>query len=109
MDLLIGIIGGAILSWVITHYYYLKSSIQPPEWAKPIIAKLPKEPPTKEKLVELFQEALDAGEAEFDPIFGYVRLRQKISKRKASGMITPLSYTFIAPIAAGAIQQKFKY
>jgi hypothetical protein len=72
MDLVIGIFAGAILSLIITHYYYRKSSKQPPEWAKPFIERLPNEPPTKEKLIELFQEALDKGEAKIDPIFGYV-------------------------------------
>jgi len=38
--------------------------------------EIAKEPPTKEKLIELFQEALDTGEAEIDPIFGYVACPQ---------------------------------
>lgn len=76
MDLLIGIVGGAVLSWIIAHSYYRKSSKEPPDWAKPIIAKLPDEPPTKEKLIELFQDSLDKGEAEIDPIFGYVACPQ---------------------------------
>ena len=63
----------------ITHIYYKKSSITPPEWAKPIIAQLPDEKPTMEKLIELFQDALDKGEAEIDPIdpiFGHAACPQ---------------------------------
>jgi|WetSurSiteA1Bulk_404760.scaffolds.fasta_scaffold527918_1 hypothetical protein len=64
LGLIIGIIGGAAFSWLISHIYYKKSSVQIPDWAKPIIERLPEEPPTKEKLLELFQDALDQGEVE---------------------------------------------
>jgi RNase P subunit RPR2 len=72
VELVIGIVGGALFSWLITYLFYKKSSVQIPEWAKPIIERLPEEPPTKEKLLELFQDALDKGEVEIDPVIGYV-------------------------------------
>jgi hypothetical protein len=75
MELLIGILGvlaGGILSWVITYSYYRKASREIPDWAKPIVERLPQSPPTKEQLLELFQDALDKGEINPDPIFGYV-------------------------------------
>jgi rubredoxin len=76
IELFIGIVAGAVISWAIAHAYYKKSSTEPPDWAKPIIAKLPEEPPSQEKLVELFQDALDKGEAEIDPITGYAACPQ---------------------------------
>ena len=72
VELLVGIVGGAVLSWLISYIYYKKSSVQIPDWAKPIIKRLPEEPPTKDKLLELFQDALDKGEVEVDPVVGYV-------------------------------------
>lgn len=71
-ELFIGIVGGAIFSWVISHIYYKKSSKQIPDWAKPIIAKLPEEQPTKDKLLELFQDALDKKDVHVDPLIGHV-------------------------------------
>ena len=72
LELVIGLIGGGVFSWLISHIYYKKSSIQIPDWAKPIIERLPQEQPTKEKLLELFQDALDKGEVEIDSVVGYV-------------------------------------
>ena len=76
IELLIGIFAGALLSWFITHVYHKKSSNEPPEWAKPFIAKLPDEPPTKEKLLELFQNALDTGKVTIDYDIGCVACPQ---------------------------------
>ena len=70
--LLVGLLGGAILSWAIAHVYYRKASTEVPEWAKPIVANLPQERPTREKLLELFQEAMDTGVAKPDTAFGHV-------------------------------------
>jgi rubredoxin len=72
LELVIGLISGAVFSWLISHIYYKKSSVQIPDWAKPIIERLPEKPPTKEKLLELFQDALDKGEVEIDSVVGYV-------------------------------------
>ena len=72
IELLVGIVGGGVLSWLISHIYYKKSSVKIPEWAKPIIERLPEEPPTNDRLLEIFQDALNRGEVEVDPIVGYV-------------------------------------
>lgn len=72
IELLVGAILGGGISWFVTHIYYRKSSTVVPEWAKPIIERLPEEPPTKERLLELFQDALDKGEIVPHPEFGYV-------------------------------------
>jgi RNase P subunit RPR2 len=72
LELIVGLVGGAAFSWLISHIYNKKSSAQIPEWAKPIIEKFPEKPPTKEELLNLFQDALDKGEVELDPVVGYV-------------------------------------
>jgi hypothetical protein len=41
MQLLIGIVGGGLISWFITHLYYKKSEIKVPPWAEEIIDRLP--------------------------------------------------------------------
>lgn len=63
---------GAAFSWLITHLYYRKSSSQVPEWAKPLIEKLPDTPPTKEKLLELVQEYLNRGEVVVNEPTGHI-------------------------------------
>jgi hypothetical protein len=72
VELLIGAILGGILSWVITHIYYKKSSKEIPDWAKPIIKKLPQSKPTRAKLLKLFQDALNTGDIIADPMLGHV-------------------------------------
>jgi len=65
-------VAGGLLSWLITRHYYRKSSIDVPEWAKPILRSLPQNPPSKEKLLELFQAALQRGDVAPDPVLGHV-------------------------------------
>src|SRR5215471_2616808 len=65
-------VAGGLLSWLITRHYYRKSSIDVPEWAKPILRSLPQNPPSKEKLLELFQDALQRGDVAPDPVLGHV-------------------------------------
>jgi hypothetical protein len=72
IELIVGIVAGGLLSWVITYVYYRKSSVDVPEWAKPIVESLPQNPPSKEKLLELFQAALQRGEVAPDPVLGHV-------------------------------------
>ena len=72
IELIIGLIFGGLISWIIAHVYYRKSSTFAPEWAKPLIEKLPGVPPSKEKLIELINEAFDAGILKPDPILRYV-------------------------------------
>jgi len=70
-ELVIGLIS-AVVSWAITHAYYKRSSVNVPEWAKPIIERLPEAPPSRDQLIDLFHEALQDGELIPDPNFGYV-------------------------------------
>ena len=62
---------GGLISWLVSHQYYKRSSKEAPEWALPLIEKLPDVPPSTERLLELYQDALDAGDIPFpDPITG---------------------------------------
>lgn len=63
---------GAIISGLISHWYYRQSSKVIPEWAKPLIDKLPNAPVTPARLVELYHEALETGQFVADPLSGYV-------------------------------------
>jgi len=69
-------IAGCLVSWLLAHIYYRKSSVHPPEWALPLIEKLPENKPSKEKLLELFQEALDLGEVKYDELTNAVACRE---------------------------------
>lgn len=59
--LVLGVLGGGLASWLITHAYYRRSSTEPPEWAKPMIARFGNEPPSTEQLIEYFNEAVAEG------------------------------------------------
>ncbi len=72
IELIIGIFFGALTSWLTTHWYFKKSSKEVPEWFKPTLNKLPNEKPSKEQLLELFQDALNYGEIKQHPILGHV-------------------------------------
>ncbi|MBN1253595.1 MAG: hypothetical protein JXA16_15760 [Bacteroidales bacterium] len=72
MEILLSAIIGGLITWVFSHIYYKKSSKEIPEWAKPIIAKLPVSKPTSGELLQLFQEALNTGDVSIDPLFGNV-------------------------------------
>ena len=72
MTELIFLIAGFLLSWLIAHFYYHRSSTQIPNWAKPVIENLPEQPPSKVELLRLFQEHLDSGEIEVHPALGCV-------------------------------------
>jgi hypothetical protein len=63
---------GCLFSWSIAHFYYKRSSIQVPVWAKPLIANLPKDQPKLSELLRLFQKHLDSGEVIINPILGRV-------------------------------------
>ena len=47
---------GSLVSWLITMVYYRKSSVKAPEWAKPLIQRLPNEPISKDEFSRLFEE-----------------------------------------------------
>ena len=72
IELLIGIFAGGSISWIITHLYYRKSNIDVPEWAKPLIKKLPEIAPSKEELLKLFQKELNNGNINLHPVFWHV-------------------------------------
>lgn len=61
-----------LVGWAIAHFYYRLSAKEIPEWAKPIIERLPSEPPSAAALLALFQDALNTGAVEVDPLFGHV-------------------------------------
>ena len=71
---------GGLLSWLITHRYYRRSTVEvptwiheTPEWAIPLIEALPDQPISLDRLIELYQNALDNGEISVDPHSGYVK------------------------------------
>jgi hypothetical protein len=66
------LLAGSLVTLIVTHIYYRKSSTSVPEWAKPVLENLPASPPTPDELLRLFQEALDSGEATPDPVLGHV-------------------------------------
>ncbi len=61
-----------MLAWILAHAYYKKSSKNIPDWAKPLVEKLPKSRPTDSELLKIFEEALDTGSIVQDPVFGHV-------------------------------------
>lgn len=58
LSLLAGVILGGLVSWLIAYVYYRRSSVRPPEWARPLIEHLPKLPPTPERLLQLYRQVL---------------------------------------------------
>ena len=64
---LLTIIITVIISVLIALFFYRRSSIVTPKWAKPILRQLPKQKPSSEELLQIFQEHLDTGEFEIDP------------------------------------------
>ncbi len=72
METAIGLLLGALASWLITFCYYRKSSNEVPEWFKPILKKLPPEKPSRNQLLKLFQDALNEGEVSLHPLLGHV-------------------------------------
>ncbi|MCD4832120.1 MAG: hypothetical protein K8R02_10030 [Anaerohalosphaeraceae bacterium] len=57
-----------IATWTIAHLYYQRSKTVTPEWAKPLVEHFPEQEPTPEKLAQLFQEYLDVGDVEINPL-----------------------------------------
>ena len=72
IELIGGVLLGGIVSWVITHFYYKRSTVDIPRWAKPIIEKLPQLPPSLKELTELFQDAINEGIIKPHPVFQHV-------------------------------------
>jgi len=75
-QLVMGILPGGLITWFFTHLYYRKACTSVPDWAKPILEKLPDEPPSRERLLKLFQDALESGDVKPDPAVGCVACPQ---------------------------------
>lgn len=71
MDIIFLLIG-SIVTWYFSRRYYLKSQKSVPDWALPLIEKLPKEKPSLFNLLRLSQEALDDERMSIHPIAGVV-------------------------------------
>ena len=52
-------LAGSLVSWLVTMVYYRKSSVKAPEWARPMIERLPEQPIGKEEFAKLFAENLE--------------------------------------------------
>lgn len=72
IELVLGTVIGGAISWFVTHIYHHKSSTEIPDWAKPIVEKLPPSRPPEAELLKLFQQALNTGEIVPDPLLGHV-------------------------------------
>ena len=72
IELIIGIVSGGALSWFISHKYYTKSNVAIPDWAKPLIEKLPQIAPSEKELLRLFQIEIDNGTITPHPVFMHV-------------------------------------
>jgi hypothetical protein len=68
----VGVILGAVPSWLISRFYYRRSTIEVPEWARQLVESLPDHPISTERLTELYHAALERGELHPDPYSGYV-------------------------------------
>ena len=72
VGMIIGVVLGGLVSWVITYRYYKKSDSSPPDWAKPLINKLPAIAPSKEELLKLFQNEISEGTITPHAVFRHV-------------------------------------
>jgi len=75
-----GALIGALLSWPIAHWYYRRAAKEIPEWARntpewaiPLIESLPSAPVSAERLITLYQAALERGDLFPDPESGYIK------------------------------------
>jgi len=65
-------IAGCLVTWLVTHFYYHRSSTCVPKWAEEFIRKLPAIPPTPSELLRLFQEQIDLGDIDINHPLGRV-------------------------------------
>ena len=49
---------GCFVTWLVSWYYFRKSFVHAPEWAKEMIERLSKDPPSDTDLVKVFEDAL---------------------------------------------------
>lgn len=72
IELIIGIVGGGVISWIISSQYYKKSNTFAPDWAIPLIDKLPRIALSEKELLRLFQEEIENGTITPHPVFMHV-------------------------------------
>jgi hypothetical protein len=70
--LLIGALLGGMISLLIAHSYYRKSKSNVPDWAEPLIERLPQIAPREEELISIFQDLINEGKITPHPVFQYV-------------------------------------
>src|SRR3990167_4247223 len=70
---IIGILVGSFITWLITHLYYKKSSTVAPDWAKPLIERLPEKQPSEQELIDIFQDFVEEGKIQPDELTGYLK------------------------------------
>ena len=83
------LLAGAIISWIIAHFYYRRSSAKAPDWAKPLLAQFKQTTKRAENIGLLATEAQSAQAPEFsfelvadeDPALALAGLRIAIEKR----------------------------
>ncbi|QNI01790.1 hypothetical protein HXW73_01910 [Halomonas sp. SH5A2] len=71
--LVIGLIAGALSSWAISRHFYKKSSVEVPEWFKPVAKQLPEQQPLLENLFKLIRTAIPRNEADSNSFGTYFR------------------------------------
>ena len=72
IELVAGIVGGAIVSWLLTHWYYRKANKEVPDWARPLIERFPISAPSLDQLVDLYHQAVMDGHINPHPT-GFVK------------------------------------
>jgi hypothetical protein len=55
-------LAGVAATWIVAHIYYRRSTVEPPTWAKPLIERFGDQPPSREQLIEWFNEAVEGGD-----------------------------------------------
>jgi len=90
MEQVVIFIAGCLVTCLITHVYYWLSSTTVPQWAKELVEHFPKQRPTGKELLALFQQYLDTGKIEIDPLLRRVACPEcgqsaKRFERKAFG------------------------
>ncbi len=64
MEMFAGVVLGGVVSWAITHYYDRRASVRVPDWARPLLRRLPEAAPSKAELQKVFREVLEETELE---------------------------------------------
>ena len=89
MELLLSLLAGGLISWIIAHFYYRRSSSEAPKWARPLIERLEQTTARGDQVGLLATVAQSALAPEFsfqlvadeDPALALAGLRIEIEKR----------------------------